>query len=148
MELKIKVLSENAVIPTYAYNGDAAVDLTATSHKFEDINGQWVHSYGTGLAIQIPEGHVGLLLPRSSVYKTPFLLSNSLGCLDSNYLGEVFFKFKPLPVNGDGEDLQMYKVGDRIGQLLVVPIPKLTFKVVDELTPSERGTGGFGSSGS
>lgn len=80
MEVKIKKLNENAVIPTYAKDGDAGMDLTATSKSFDEY-GNVV--YGTGLAFEIPKGYVGLLFPRSSNAKTDLFLTNSVGVLDS-----------------------------------------------------------------
>ena len=91
MKVKIKKIHKNAVIPTYAKDGDAGMDLTATSKSY-DKHGNVV--YGTGLAFEIPKGFVGLLFPRSSNAKKDLLLSNSVGVLDSGYRGEVMFKFK------------------------------------------------------
>ena len=149
MEIKIKKLSENAVTPTYAKNGDAGMDLTATSKSYDEHGNI---CYGTSLAFEIPEGFVGLLFPRSSNTKKDLTLGNSVGVLDSGYRGEVFFKFKPsdyFAINRDdvyGDGLS-YEVGDRIGQIIVIPHPKVTFVEVDELSSTDRGDGGFGSSG-
>lgn len=149
MEIKIKKLSENAVTPTYAKNGDAGMDLTATSKSYDEYGNI---CYGTSLAFEIPEGFVGLLFPRSSNTKKDLTLGNSVGVLDSGYRGEVFFKFKPsdyFAINRDdvyGDGLS-YEVGDRIGQIIVIPHPKVTFVEVDELSSTDRGDGGFGSSG-
>jgi dUTP pyrophosphatase len=162
MNIKIKKLDANAVIPAYAKQGDAGMDITAVS-KIYDKDGNV--SYGTGLAFEIPEGYVALLFPRSSNSKKELVLSNSVGVLDSGYRGEVFFKFKPVPFfSGDGltanvdsdtyyatglgmDDVEDYNVGDRIGQIIVLPYPQVTFVEVDKLSSSERGTGGFGSTG-
>jgi dUTP pyrophosphatase len=155
MEVKIKKLHENAVIPTYAKNGDAGMDLTATSKSYDD-HGNVV--YGTGLAFEIPEGYVGLLFPRSSNTKKDLILGNSVGVLDSGYRGEVAFKFKPLArieectddsihINDWYDDKEHYEIGERIGQIIILPYPKIEFFEVDELEDSERGDGGFGSSG-
>ena len=138
--VRIKKLHEDAVIPSYAKSGDAGMDITATSKSYDDY-GNVV--YGTGLAFKIPEGYVGLLFPRSSVAKKDLILSNSVGVLDSGYTGEVLFKFKMTEeVFGDE-----YVIGERIGQILILPYPHIEFKVVDELPTTERGVGGFGSSG-
>lgn len=149
MEVKIKKLHENAVIPTYAKNGDAGMDLTATTKSYDD-HGNVV--YGTGLAFEIPVGYVGFLFPRSSNSKMHLLLSNSIGVIDSGYRGEVIVKFK-ITYN-DVIDGQLYhtvnkeyKIGERIGQIIIMPYPKIEFIEVDELEDSERGNGGFGSSG-
>ena len=153
MEIKIKKLSDKGIIPTYAKHGDAGMDLTATSKSYDE-HGNVV--YGTSLAFEIPEGFVGLLFPRSSITKKDLTLGNSVGVLDSGYRGEVMFKFKPLAYKGENEDGKYelsidhvvdYGVGDRIGQIIIIPHPKVTFVEVDELSSTERGDGGFGSSG-
>lgn len=141
MKVKIKRLSENAVVPSYAHATDAGLDLVATSARFENSN----MVYGTGLAFEIPEGYVGLLFPRSSNANKTLLLSNSVGVLDSGYRGEVMFKYKiSAPIF---DDTTVYQVGDRIGQLIIIPYPKIEFEVVEELSDSERGEGGYGSTG-
>ena len=147
MEVKIKKLSQDAVVPTYAKHGDAGMDLTATSKTYDD-NGNVV--YGTSLAFEIPHGYVGLLFPRSSNTKKDLILGNSVGVIDSGYRGEVVFKFKSqlsLTEFRKKSYNDSYEVGDRIGQIIIMPYPKVTFIEVDELGESERGNGGFGSSG-
>lgn len=145
MKVKIKKLHENAVIPTYAKDGDAGMDLTAISKKTENEANT---VYGTGLAFEIPKGYVGLLFPRSSNSKKDLLLSNSVGVLDSGYRGEVLFKFKSTISDEfnyyEGDE---YEVGDRIGQIIILPYPRIEFEEVEELSETERGTGGYGSSG-
>jgi len=141
MEVKIKKLHPDAVIPVYSKPGDAGLDLTATSID-DDSYGNII--YGTGLAIEIPEGHVGLLYPRSSNSKTDLYLTNHVGVVDSGYRGEIMFKFRP--INGI-EDAYIYAVGDRIGQLIIMPYPSIKFVETDELSDSDRGEGGFGSTG-
>lgn len=154
MEVKIKKLHENAVIPSYAKDGDAGMDLTATSKSYDD-HGNVV--YGTGLAFEIPQGYAGFLFPRSSNAKKDLILSNSVGVIDSGYRGEVVLKFKPLAYKGETDigtyELSIdhvvdYEIGDRIGQIIIIPYPKVNFVEADELEDSERGQGGFGSSGS
>lgn len=142
MEIKIKKLNENAVIPAYATEGSAGMDLTATS-KHYDNEGNAV--YGTGLAFEIPKGYVGLLFPRSSNAKKDLLLSNSVGVLDSDYRGEVTFKFKQIRRMFGRE--RQYEVGDRIGQIIVVKHPKVVFVEAEELSDTKRGKGGYGSTG-
>ena len=141
IDIKIKKLNEAAVLPSYAKPGDAGVDLTAVSKEWDASNRVWI--YGTGLAFEIPEGHVGLLFPRSSIYKVPLILSNHVGVLDSGYRGEVKFMFRTLIPETDHN----YNVGDRVGQLMIVPYPQIRFTEVTELSSSERGSGGFGHSG-
>lgn len=138
MKIKIKKLVADAVIPHYAKPGDAGMDLTAVwmNQQMEII------TYGTGLAVEIPEGHVGLLFPRSSIYKTGMFLTNAVGVIDSGYRGEVMMKFEMT------DSRKMYQVGDRIGQLLIMPYPLVEFEEVSELSSSDRGTGGYGSTGS
>ena len=135
MKVKIKKTREKAIIPNYAKPGDAGVDLIAVDRKVE---GMWI-TYYTGLAIEIPEGHVGLLFPRSSVYKTEQRLANSVGVIDSGYRGEIMMKFS--------RSINQYKIGDRIGQIIIMPYPQIQFEEVKELSETIRGTGGFGSTG-
>jgi dUTP pyrophosphatase len=140
MEVRIKKLSENAVIPTYAKDGDAGMDLVATkiiSNTTFDV------SYGTDLAMEIPNGFVGLVFPRSSIRKYELVLSNSVGVIDSGYRGEIQATFK----KENGLDSLAYKVGDRIAQIMIIPHPPIEFKEVDDLSDTERGDGGFGSTG-
>ena len=142
LNVKIKKLSKDAVIPSYAKHGDAGMDLTATSKEYDD-HGNVV--YGTSLAFEIPNGYVGLLFPRSSNTKKDLILGNSVGVLDSGYRGEVFLKFKKtcgFIDNCEGHD---YQIGDRIGQIVIIPIPQVSFIEVNELSSSDRGVGGFGS---
>lgn len=157
MKVKIKKLHPDAVIPAYAKAGDAGMDLTATTISL-DVHGNIC--YGTGLAFEIPEGHVGFIFPRSSNCKKDIILTNCVGVVDSGYRGEVSFKFKPL-INhtekvycDDGEFLlqpsfnnKTFMVGDRIGQIIIMPFPQIEFEEVEELSETERGTKGYGSSG-
>ena len=141
MKVRIKKLSENAVIPTYAKEGDAGMDLVATSIKFDGTQ----ITYGTGLAIEIPEGFVGLIFPRSSIRKTDLSLSNSVGVIDSGYRGEIQATFNQKSLSKDGQIL--YGVGDRIMQIMIIPHPPVQFIEVNELSDTLRGEGGFGSTG-
>ena len=139
MEVKIKLLNEKAVIPSRAYPSDAGMDITATS---EVLHKDYVE-YGTGLAIEIPENHVGLLFSRSSVTsKTGLILGNAVGVIDHSYRGEIKFQFRKFPGM-----MNRYKVGDRIGQLIILPFPQYKFLEVEELSTTVRGEGSFGSSG-
>lgn len=150
MLVKVKKLNENAVIPKYAKDGDAGLDLTATSVKIDEY-GNVV--YGTGLAFEIPYGYVGLLFPRSSISKQDIYLTNCVGVVDSGYRGEVMAKFKPVSKPRHDLDQQhkevvnIYNVGDRICQLIIIPYPSIQLVESDELSDTERGRGGFGSSG-
>lgn len=141
MKIRFKKLSASAVVPTKAHASDAGFDLTCT--RYEVTNGE-LFTYHTDIAVEIPEGYVGLLFPRSSIYKQDLFLTNSVGVVDSGYRGELMFKFKPICYDVK----QHYQVGDRIGQLIIIPYPDVEFVEADELSDSERGAGGYGSSGS
>jgi len=141
MKVNIKKISENAVIPQYAKNSDAGLDLTATSiinQTYDQI------TYGTGLAMEIPEGFVGLVFPRSSIRNTDLVLSNSVGVIDSGYRGEIQATFKKT----QGLDSLQYKPGERAAQIIILPYPEIYMTEVPELSNTERGDGGFGSTGS
>ena len=150
MEVKIKKVHPNAIIPCYAKEGDAGLDLTATSMSYDEFGNI---CYGTGLAFEIPQGYVGLIFPRSSICKNQLLLSNAVGVIDSGYRGEVSFKFKPsLALDSfqnvtDRRRYGVYEVGERVGQMIIMPYPSIEFVEVDELSETERGEGGYGSSG-
>ena len=140
MKVKIKKLSNNAIIPNYSKPGDAGLDITAT----EIIsNTTFEVTYGTDISIKIPENHVGLLFPRSSIKKYEIQLSNSVGVIDSGYVGELLFTF----IKTKGLNSLKYKVGDRIGQLIILPYPQIEFEEVEDLGETERGENGFGSTG-
>jgi len=134
--LKIKKLNSGAVIPSYARGGDGAMDVVAISR---DITDKFVE-YKTGLSLEVPEGHVCLIFPRSSVSKKDLLLCNSVGVLDSGYRGELILRFKRF-----AEDI--YEIGEKVGQIMILPRPYVTVQEVNELSESERGEGGFGSTG-
>lgn len=138
MKVKIKRLHPDAVIPSYAKKGDAGLDLTAV----DVIADGATLTYKTGLAVEIPRWHVGLLFPRSSVYKTGQTLTNCVGVIDSGYRGEIMMKFTLSPYQRE------YDIGDRVGQLIIMPYPRIEFEEVEELTATERGLGGYGSTGS
>lgn len=140
VELKIKRLHPEAVIPSFAKHGDAGMDLTAVSQSV-DADSNFV--YHLGIAVEIPEGYVGLLFPRSSNSKKDLLLSNSVGVIDSGYRGELMVKFKYTTPNFP----KHYEVGERVAQLVIMKLPFIDVVEVDELSSSERGEGGFGSTG-
>lgn len=142
MQVQVKRLDTNAVIPVKAHADDAGLDLTATSVKATD---KYIE-YGTGLAVSIPRGHVGLLFPRSSISNSDLSLANSVGVVDAGYFGEIKLRFKKIGLT-DPYFSALYNVGDRIGQLIIMPIPAVTFDEVSDLGNSERAIGGFGSSG-
>ena len=145
MRVNIKKLHPDAVIPTYAKSGDAGMDMYAIGNGEADEYGNMV--YHTGIAMEIPEGHVGLIYPRSSVSKTPHSLRNHVGVVDSGYRGEIIFKFGWVESYITEQAVKVYTAGDRIGQIIIMPYPQIEFVEVDKLSDSERGEGGFGSSG-
>ena len=130
----------DAIKPRYSLTGDGCLDLWAVSRE-EDNNGNIV--FNTGIAIEIPEGFVGLLFPRSSVTKTEFFLGNSVGVIDSNYRGDIMLKFTKAKSRGE----KSYYPGDKIGQLLIIERPTVKLREVEELSETNRGQGGFGSTG-
>lgn len=148
MEVKIKKLHKDAVIPTYSKDGDAGMDLTAVSITSDEYGNAVYHF---GLAFEIPNGYVGLIFPRSSICKKNISLTNSVGVIDSGYRGEVTAKFKraiPFPKEGgfDAENMY-YKAGERVAQIIIIPYPQIKFKEVEELSETERGSGSYGSTG-
>jgi dUTP pyrophosphatase len=140
MQVKIKKLSSDAVIPTYAKDGDAGMDLVATSIVSEET---FQITYGLGVAMEIPYGFVGLVFPRSSIRKYDLSLTNCVGVIDSGYRGELQATFR----KERGVASKKYEIGDKICQIMIIPHPPIQFKEVDELTNTERGEGGFGSTG-
>ena len=138
--VKVKKLHENAVVPSYSKPGDAGMDLTITSVI---TNTEFDVSYGFGIAMEIPNGYVGLVFPRSSVRNQDLLLTNCVGVIDSGYRGEIQATFKKT----NGLDSSKYNVGDRGAQIIILPYPQVFMVESDELSDTERGTGGFGSTG-
>ena len=139
MKVKIKRLDKSAVIPKYAKEGDAGLDLTATAYKVNE-KGQYI--YTSDLALEIPDGYVGLLFPRSSICKKDLEMTNSVGVIDSNYRGPIKSVFNPTC-----EDPEIYELGERFAQLIIIPYPKIEFEEVEELSETNRGSGGYGSTG-
>jgi len=136
MQVKIKKLHDLVEILTYAKEGDAGMDLTAVKIEKDAYGNAVIY---TGLALEIPKGYVGLVFPRSSISKYDMHLRNSVGVIDSGYRGEIMLKFSFL------EDGNLYQMGDKVAQLIIMPYPQITFEEVDELSETERGEGGFGS---
>lgn len=141
MRIHLKKLHPDAVVPAYAKESDAGLDLTATS-IISDQEHQIV--YGTGIALEIPEGFVGLVFPRSSVRKTDLYMSNSVGVIDAGYRGEIQVTFNKKFYDDFNA---RYAVGERVAQIIILPHPQVIFLETDELSDTERGTGGHGSSG-
>ena len=139
IEIKFKKLCAEAVMPIKAHQSDAGADLTATSKKWDDEKQCWI--YGTGIATEIPEGYVGLVFPSSSIRKYGLALANSIGVIDSGYRGEIMCSFKPTG------SCPTYNVGDKVAQMIIMPYPVVNYVEVTELSDSERGEGGHGSTG-
>ena len=143
MKVRIKKLNDNAVMPTKAHATDAGFDLYCTS---TEVNwGTRKLTCHTGLAFEIPDGYVGLIFPRSSVSNKPLMMANSVGVIDSGYRGEVTAKFN---ITGMNEIYaNNYQVGDKIAQMIIIPYPEIEFEETDSLSESDRGTGGYGTTG-
>lgn len=147
LSIKVKRLKKEAKLPSQKHSTDACWDLTCVTVK---ESSDLFIEYGTGLAIEVPEGYVGLVFPRSSVSNYSLNLANSVGVIDHGYTGEVTARFRRDSswFNADlGNISQAYAPGDRILQLMVIPRPKLEMEEVKELSNSERATGGYGSTG-
>lgn len=155
VDVKVKPLSPDAKVPTYASDGSAGLDFTAVNADF-DKETQTI-LYHTGWAVEIPMGYVGLLFPKSGIYKKTMRLTNNVGILDSDYRGEVCARFENNTnafLHNLDEDRffkrfgktnrKDYVPGDAIIQLVVVPIPRVNILVAEELSETERGESGFG----
>ena len=163
MKIQFKKLLPTAQKPKFGKPGDAGADLVATSVDFSRED-QVV--YGTGLAVEIPEGMVGLVFPRSSVRNYDLIMSNSVGVIDSGYRGEIMVTFNVKmdlllidelasvetlhELSNEMFDISIdnvYQVGDRIAQLVIIPVPLVQYAEVEELSETSRGTDGHGSTG-
>lgn len=134
-------LEEGAEAPKQATEGSNGLDLTA--FKVEQI-GADLYEYDTGVSIAIPPGYVGLLFPRSSISKTDMHLRNCVGVIDSDYRGTIRARFL---IHPKGDHLKAYRRGDKVCQLLIIPQPKVILCKKPELSETQRGSGGFGSTG-
>ena len=141
IELEVLRLREEAVVPDRAYAGDAGLDL-ATCERVELEPGERTVA-STGLAVAIPDGYAGFVQPRSGLAaRSGVAVVNSPGLIDSGYRGEI----RVVLLNTDREQTFIAEPGDRIAQLVVLPVPELVVREVDDLSASERGVRGFGSS--
>ena len=140
LEIKFKKLVETAKMPTKAHPTDAGADLTAVSREWNEELKCWV--YGTGIATEIPEGYVGLVFPRSSIRKYTLAQCNCIGVIDSHYRGEIMVSYKPT-----SNVQKIYEIGDKIAQLIVLPYPEISYTEVENLSETDRGENGHGSSG-
>ena len=144
MNIQFKKLHPEAKIPTKANETDAGFDLTAVGVT---ILSDYIE-YDIGISMAIPEGYVGLCFPRSSVSKTTQWLANSVGVIDSGYRGPFKLRFKYFRQLNGNPNGEIYRAGDRVGQLIILPIPSIEYVEVGELDETKRGGKGFGSSGS
>jgi dUTP pyrophosphatase len=142
VELPIAKLKDEAVLPTRAHEGDAGLDLYSCEAAHIGPGERW--SIGTGVGVEIPAGHAGLVLPRSGLARDHGIsLVNSPGLIDSGYRGEL----RVLLLNNDPAETFRVQQGDRIAQLVLVPIAVAAPVETTVLTDSARASGGFGSSG-
>lgn len=140
MEIRIKKLDDKAVIPYYNKSDDAGMDLIAISRSWDSIHEFF--EYDTAIAVEIPYGFVGLIYPRSSISKYDLTLCNHVGVIDSSYRGSIKLRFKTTFDKG-----RIYEIGDKVAQLMIIPYPRINWIESNELTNTERGSSGFGSSG-
>lgn len=141
MTIKLQVINNYRFPLRYATDGAAGLDLHY--QHCESVYGEYIMGY-TGLHVAIPQGHVGLLIPRSSLHTKGWQLANTIGVIDSDYRGEILIKLVPTKQDY-WPDLPQY--GDRIAQLVIVPCPTVEVEEVTELPTTDRGDGGFGSTG-
>lgn len=145
MELKVKKLHPDAVIPKYATDGAACFDLVAIGDSEPHELDEWADIYSTGLAFEVPPGWVMLIFSRSGHgFQKGVRLSNCVGVIDSDYRGEVKVSIRDDSANGFNEEFS----GQRIAQAMLVQIPRPDLVEVAELSSTDRGAGGFGSTGS
>jgi dUTP pyrophosphatase len=163
-QIKFKLLHPDAKLPVRAHDTDACFDVVAVS-RFID---QGYIKYGLGFATEIPAGWAGYIYPRSSISNTDLALCNSIAIIDSDYRGEWQARFRYLPQmikagfsyngNPDADEYnitmmerhayaRLYQVGDRIAQIRFAPLPAYELMLADELNDTQRGGGGFGSTG-
>ena len=138
VDVKIRKVHPDAVIPFRAYATDAGMDVTAISMEMTE---DYVE-YDTGLQFQLPEGYAMLIFPRSSNSKKDLLLCNSVGILDAGYTGNLKLRFKLIT---EGYTEKIYNPGDKVGQIMIIPYPEINFIETEVFNETERGNGGFGS---
>jgi len=154
MHLKVKKLDPAAILPVYATPGAACFDIHALtpwgspdwdSHEARRVDGSSPQTFRTGLAFEIPDGHVMLVFSRSGHgFKNDVRLANATGIIDADFRGELMVK---LTCDSDLSQELIVRPGDRIAQAMIVPIPRVEMVEVDELGTTERGAGGLGSTG-
>ena len=144
MDVKIKKIHPEAKVPVYGSAGAACFDLYAASIIGTESETDRTVLYGTGLQFEVPEGHVMMIYSRSGHgFKHGITLANSTGVIDADYRGEVMVKL----TKRDSSIHGMPAVGERIAQAMIIPVEQVVFDEVDELSDTQRGAGGFGSTG-
>lgn len=144
MIVRFKKVHENAAAPVRGSEWAAGWDLSACNTEWDEDNKVLV--YHTGIAVEIPRGYVGLLFPRSSIYKKTLMQTNCVGVIDADYRGEILVKFA-LRYHSEIKSPRLYDLQDRIVQLVIVPVPEVAWLESDTLSETARGDGGYGSSG-
>lgn len=146
LQINIKKLNENAIMPTYGSEFAAGADLYAITHNdtnMVEILPEETAFIGTGIAMEIPEGYVGLIYARSGLAcKQGLAPANKVGVIDSDYRGEIM-----IALYNQSNETKVITSGDRIAQIVIQPVQQFDFVEVDELNESERGDSGFGSTG-
>ena len=140
MNVNFELRHPNAVLPQAANPGDAGLDLVAVEQIMDNVDQQW---FDTGVAVEIPEGYVGLVYPRSSISKLDVMLANGVGVVDSGYRGTIQVRFNTNHVGA----AHKYSVGDKVAQMIIMPYPQINPVEVADLSDTHRGEQGFGSSG-
>lgn len=138
--MNVKLINEYAKLPTRGSSDAAGLDLYCPFSIIVPCDSK--KKIPLGIAVEVPTGHMGLLVPRSSMSKTPLRCANSIGIIDADYRGELSIVYENISCS----DYTIAR-GDRIAQLIIVPIAKVNIVEVDELTETERGSGGYGSTG-
>ncbi|MGO1820271.1 MAG: dUTP diphosphatase [Senegalia sp. (in: firmicutes)] len=141
MKVKVKRRNEEVEIPKYQKEGDVGMDLTAVE---VEVSGNWyfpIFTYKTGIALDIPKNYWVLLTPRSSISKKLMWMANSVGVIDTGYRGEIILKFRSIL------GINPYKTGERIGQMILMKKYKMELEETNNLSVTDRGNKGFGSTG-
>jgi len=142
INVNFKKLSKEAKTPERAHTSDAGFDLFCTGFEYPpSVDSMLFIEAKTDIAVEIPNGYVGLVFPRSSISKTRHMLRNSVGVIDSGYRGEIKLRFSI-----DDSDTK-YKIGEKIGQIIFMQLPEITLTEATELKTSDRNSEGFGSTG-
>jgi len=143
MDVKLKKLNDRAILPTYGSPASAGADLYSAEEGSAEIAPGEAYLVHTGIALEIPDGHVGLIFARSGLaVKRGLAPSNKVGVIDSDYRGEIM-----VSLFNQSKTVQTVESGERIAQLVIVPFAHADFLIADSLSDTERGEGGFGSTG-